>query len=114
MIKIAKKKAFTKWNRTHFFKRKKSNKKGVGHPVYVYGSNKRLYKYLLFTHKIPEDDNPENYELLKHNIDPDEDGIKPSYMKKHYEINRYNAFEEPDKKYRIHNDDKETVKKYKK
>ena len=90
--KISNKKSSKKWNRTHFFKRKKSNKKGVGHPVYVYSSNKRSYKYLLFTHKIPDDDNPENYVLLNHNIDRDKDGIEPTYMKKHFEVNRYTAF----------------------
>ena len=102
-----------KWNRVHEFKRKKSNKKGVGHPTLVYGKSKRSYKYLLFTHTVPEGQE-ENFELLKHNIDPAEDGVRPSYMKKQYEINRKDAFESPDKKYRIHDDDKETVKQYKK
>ena len=114
MIKIAKKKAPTKWNRAHEFKRKKSNKNGVGHPVYIYGKNRRSYKYLLFTHKIPDGELEENFERLKHNIDPDEDGIYPSYMKKQFETNRKDAFQKSDKKYRIHPKDKNTVKKYQK
>ena len=113
MIHISKKKVKTKWNRAHEFKRKKSNKNGVGHPVYVYGKNKRSFKYLLFTHKVPEGKD-DDFELLNHNIDPEEDGIKPTYIKKHYEVNRHNAFEEPDKKYRIHEEDSEKVKRYKK
>ena len=81
--------------------------------MYVYGKNKRSYKYLLFTHTVPTGQEAD-FELLKHNIDPDEEGIKPSYMKKQYETSRHNAFESADKKYRIHTEDNETVKKYKK
>lgn len=115
MIKISKKKKTktTKWSRTHEFKRKNSNKKGVGHPVYVYAKSKRSLKYLLFTHKPPEGKD-DAYEKLIHNIDPDEDGIKDSYVKKQYETSRYDAFKTPDKKYRIHDDDRDTIKKYKK
>lgn len=103
-----------KWNRAHEFKRKKSNKSGVGHPVYIYGKSSRSYKYLLFTHKIPDGEPEDKFERLKHNIDPDEDGVRPSYMKKQYEINRKDAFVDADKKYRIHGEDKDTVKRYKK
>lgn len=112
---MARKKNGTKsnWNRTHEFKREKSNKKRVGHPVYVYGKNKRSYKYLLFTHKVPEGQE-DDFELLKHNIDPNEDGIKPSYMKKEFGVKRHTAFEDPAKKYRIHDEDKHTIKRYKK
>ena len=113
MVIIAKKKNKSNWNRAHQFKRKKSNKKGVGHPVYVYGENKRSFKYLLFTHKIPENEE-DHFEQLKHNIDPNEDGMRPTYVKKQFEINRRNAFEDPDKRYRIHDDDKKTIKRYKK
>ena len=113
MVNIPKKTKTTKWSRTHEFKRKNSNKKGVGHPVYVYGKSKRSLKYLLFTHKPPEGED-DAYEKLIHNIDPDEDGIKDSYVKKQYETSRYDAFKPPDKKYRIHDNDRDTIKKYKK
>ena len=39
-----------KWNRSHEFKKKKSSRREVGHPVYVYGKRGRNYKYLTFTH----------------------------------------------------------------
>ena len=115
MIKISQKKKTkpTKWNRTHEFQRKKSNRKGVGHPVYIYGKRARSFKYLLFTHKPPEGEEAD-FDLLKHNIDPDMDGKEPSYVRKKYLVDRHNAFEAPDKKYRIHDEDRETIKRYKK
>lgn len=106
------KKTKPKWNRTHKFMRRKSSKL-VGHPVYVYGQNSRNYKYLTFTH-TPEKGKEGDYEELKHNIDPDKEGIEPTYVKKKFEVNRHDAFREPDKRYRIHTDDVPTIKKYKK
>lgn len=100
-----------KWNRVHMFKRRKSGEY-VGHPVLVFGQNKRAFRYLTFTHK-PEEGKESDYEILKHNIDPNEND-KPSYVKKTPQVNRHNDFEEPQKKYRIHDDDKSTIKKYKK
>ncbi len=108
---MAKKNCNKKWNRRHEFKRKKSNKKGVGHPVYVYGASKSSYKYLTFTHE-PEKDFENDYEELKHNIDPLDSN--KSYVKKKYGVSRQSAFRSPDKKYRIHPDDVHTVNKYKK
>ena len=105
------KKEKTKWNRAHFFQRKRSNKKGVGHPMYVYGTTKRDYKYLLFTHK-PEDGKEAEYEKLKHNVDPRDPD--PAYLRKRYGVAHINAFQPPDKKYRIHEEDRKTVKKYQK
>lgn len=107
------KKQKAKWNRAHEFKRKKSSDREVGHPVYVYGKRGRNYKYLTFTHN-PEEGKEADYEKLKHNIDPDEDGVKSTYVKKKFQTNRDDAFRDPDKKYRIHSDDRETIKKYKK
>ena len=107
---MAKKKK-TKWNRAHFFKRKRSNKKGVGHPVYVYGTSGRTYKYLLFTHK-PEEGKEAEYVKLRYNIDPGDS--EPTYLKRRYGVNPLNAFDPPDKKYRIHEEDRKTVKKYQK
>ena len=101
------------WNRTHYFAKKKSTRRQVGHPVYVYAKKGRYSKYLTFTHK-PEEDNPDRYELLRHNIDPLEDGIKPTYVKKYYDVSYDSNLCLSDKKYRIHEDDKETIKKYKK
>ena len=80
---MAKKK--TKWNRTHMFKRRKSNKNGVGHPAYTYGKSGRHFKFLVFTHK-PEIGKEDEYEKLKHNIDPIEDGKRDAYVKKNLQL----------------------------
>ena len=108
---IVAKRNVRKWTRAHFFKRKKSNRKGVGHPVYVYGKSGRDYKYLLFTHK-PKKGEEDDYVKLKHNIDPK--AAETVYMKKSYQVNHDSAFREPDVKYRIHEEDRGTVKKYEK
>lgn len=99
-----------KWTRVHFFKRKKSTPNRVGHPVYVYGSSGKNYKYLVFTHTPKNDDFVE----LKHNIDPFEDGVKKSYVKKDFEVSDKSSLRDPDKKYRIHSDDMNTIKRLKK
>ena len=98
-----------KWNRVHEFKKRKSGEY-VGHPVY--GKNKRAYKYLTFTHK-PEEGKENDYHKLKHNIDSKEKD-KPTYVKKTFGVNRYNDFDPPSKKYRIHKDDQAIIKRYKK
>ena len=77
------------------------------------GSSGRFYKYLTFTH-TPEAGFETDYEKLKHHIDPLEEGKRSTYIKKKFEVNRKDAFRDPDKKYRIHPDDVNTVKKYKK
>ena len=100
-----------KWNRTHSFARKKSTSRQVGHPVYVYGKRGRYNKYLTFTH-TPEKGKEENYEKLTHNIDPDDK--TDCYVKKQFGVSHENALRKPDKKYRIHDEDKERIKKYKK
>lgn len=101
-----------KWNRAHFFKRKKSTKRQVGHPVYVYGKSGRYYKYLTFTH-TPERGKEKDYEKLRHNIDPKEDA-KATYVKRIPDVTDQKEFRTPDKKYRIHEDDVPTIRKYKK
>ncbi len=108
MSKIANKRT---WNRRHEFQRKKTTRRQVGHPVYVYGRSGNLVKYLVFTHK-PEEGKENDYEVLKYNIDKDDP--QKSYVKKQFETNRVSGLRPPDKKYRIHDDDKETIKKYKK
>ena len=102
-----------KWNRTHYFARKKSTSRQVGHPVYVYGRNGNYRKYLTFTH-TPETGKENDYEELKHNIDPEKDGKEKSYVRKQYSFSHEDSLRPPDKKYRIHSEDKETIKKYKK
>lgn len=101
-----------KWNRAHEFKRKKTTRNKVGHPVLVYGKSGRDSKYLVFTHK-PKDGDEDNYEKLDHNIDPNETD-QDSYVKKQFEVDRSDNLRKPDKNYRIHNDDKPKIKKYKK
>ena len=109
---MAKKKQ-KKWNRTHYFARKKSTQRQVGHPVYVYGKNGKYRKYLTFTH-TPEKGKESDYEELKHNIDPKADKSERSFVKKTPDVSIHSNLRTPDKKYRIHDDDKETIKKYKK
>ena len=92
------------------FKRRKSSDK-VGHPVHVYKQKGRSYKYLTFTHK-PEEGRESYYEKLNHNIDPSDSS--DCYVSKAYGITNKNAFRDPDKYYRIHEKDKEIVKKYRK
>ena len=110
MIHIAKNKQKKPWNKAHEFKRKKSTRRQVGHPSYIYAKRGRNVKYLTFTH-TPE--NKTDYVKLKHNIDPEEKG-SPTYMNTKYSISILGAFDPPDKKYRIHKDDKATIKKYQK
>jgi len=100
-----------KWNRAHFFKKKKSTPKKVGHPVYVYGTRSRFYKFLTITH-TPEKGKEHQYVKLNHNIDPDDP--TPAFLKTIFGISRQDQFEDPPKKYRIHDDDKSTFTKYKK
>jgi hypothetical protein len=56
--------------------------------------------------------NESNYEKLKYNIDPSD--TSDCYVSKKYAVTRQDAFKDPDKKYRIHEKDKATVKKYQK
>lgn len=110
---MAKKKQKSSWNRRHEFARKKSTRRQVGHPAFIYAQRGRNYKYLAVTH-TPELGKESDYELLKHNVDPDMDGKEPSYLKKKYSVSPDHSFERPPKKYRFHEDDIPTVKKYKK
>ena len=107
MIKITKKKK-TPWKSVNKFKKRKSTK-SVGHPVWVYRKRGRTFKYLTFTHKPTNDT---DFEKLRYNIDPADNS--PCYVKKQFEINHSKAFKDADKKYRIHEKDKNTVKKYQK
>ena len=107
-----KKKNSRKWNRTHTFSRQKSNHDRVGHPALVYGESGPYRKYLLFTHK-PEEGKEDEYEKLKHNIDPEETD-RDSFVKKRYYVSHQDSLIAPDRKYRIHPEDVSIVKKYKK
>ena len=100
-----------RWNRSHEFARKKSTKREVGHPVYVYAKSGNKRKYLTFTHK-PETGKEANYEKLKYNIDAQSN--EPCYMKKTHDVAHQNKLNPPDKKYRIHQEDRETIKMHKK
>lgn len=108
--KKRKKKKNTPWKSVNQFKRRKSTKT-VGHPVWVYKRRGRVYKYLTFTHK-PVEGKEQDFEKLFYNIDPDD--IEDCYVKKQFSITDRDAFEDPDKKYRIHEKDKDTVRKYQK
>ena len=103
------KKTKRKWNRAHRFARKKSSPRKVGHPVYIFGTSGKYRKYLTFTHNPPD---LVDFEEMLHNIDPDMDGKEKSYVKKIPDVSVDSSFEEPPKKYRIHPDDKERIKKY--
>lgn len=100
-----------KWNRAHFFAKKKSTPRKVGHPVFVYGTRGKMRKYLTFTH-TPEQGKENDYEQLSRNIDPSD--TESCYVRKQYSFSHENSLRPPDKKYRIHEDDKKRVEKYKK
>jgi hypothetical protein len=110
---VGKKKNKSAWHRRHFFKRKKSSSSGVGHPAYIYAQSGQNYKYLAFTHRDKTDD-IDNIPL-KFNIDPDEpDENVKSYMVPKSKIDKQSNFQDSDKRYRIHKDDMETVRRHKK
>ena len=111
MIKIVKKKKKTPWKSTSFFKRRKSTRRKVGHPVWVYKRRGRTYKYLTFTHN-PEKGKESDYEKMLYNIDPNDK--EDCYVKKKFDVSRYDAFEDPDKNYRIHEKDRARIKKHQK
>lgn len=99
------------WKSVNKFMKRKHSHTDQGHPAWVYRKRGRVYKYLSFTHK-PEKDKPDQYERLNYNIDPQDD--RECYVNKKYSITQKTAFEEPIKKYRIHDKDKDTIKKYSK
>ena len=103
------KKPRRKWNRAHYFARKKSTPRKVGHPVYIFERSGRYRKYLTFTRNPPD---LIDFEEMFHNIDPDMDGKEKSYVKKRPDVSIDSSFEKPHKKYRIHPDDNERIKKY--
>ena len=99
-----------KWTRHHHFKKRKPNKKGVGHPAYIFAQSGNYNRYLLFTHD--ENDNfPDKIEL-QFNIDSNDKSGKKSYVLPYFLEDHNNAFDPPDKKYRIHKDDMKTIKQY--
>ena len=98
------------WKSTNMFKKRKSTDT-VGHPVHVYKKRGRSYKYLTFTHK-PKEGFESDFEKLNYNIDPSDSS--DCYVSKKYSVTKQDAFKDPDKKYRIHEKDKATVKKYQK
>ena len=111
-IYIAKsKKPKRKWNKAHFFQRKKSSRRKVGHPALIYATSNEDYRYLTFTHKI-EKGNEGKYEKLIRNIDKND--TSPCYVKKKFDEGHYSLFEDPVKKYEIDSRDKKLIKKYKK
>lgn len=102
-----------KWNRKNYFANKKNSdkRKNNSHPVYVYGGRRNYRKYLLFTH-TPEEGKEDNFEKLNYNIDPNDK--RDCYVKRTYEIAEEKSLLIPKVKYRIHDSDKEKIKKYKK
>lgn len=100
-----------KWNKTHFFKKKKSSRRKVGHPALIYATSGEDYRYLSFTHKI-EDCKEDKYERLKNNIDSND--LEPCFVKKQFDEGHYTLFEEPETQYKLSEVDKRLLKKYKK
>ena len=95
-----------KWNRTHYFMNKAS-KNLRDHPVYVYGRSGKSRKYLMFTH---DPGLRQGYTKLKHNVDPEDND--DCYVNNRFKISHETSLKDPKKKYRIHKDDMETIKKY--
>lgn len=100
----------TPWKSANEFKKCKSTNT-VGHPIYVYKKRGRSLKYLTFTHK-PKKGFESDFEKLLHNIDPFD--ASDCYVSKRYSVTNKNAFNDADKRYRVHSKDKGTVKKYQK
>jgi len=56
----------------------------------------------------------EELAMLAAFIHPNEDGQRRTWVKKRFEVARYDSLRETDIKYRIQDEDKETIKKYRK
>ena len=102
------KKQQKKWNRVHFFvKEHKPNVKDKKeHPGYAFEQSKTHYKVIMFTHH-PTTNGKDNVPL-KHNIDPEEKDRK-SYAIPYKNPRPREEFKSPDKKYRIHSEDRGTI-----
>ena len=62
-----------------------------------------------FQKNKPEKGKEDQYEKLRHNIDPNEQS-RSSYVKKTFSRSPENSFRDPDKPHRIHDDDKAMIK----
>ncbi len=109
---MAKRKTHRKWNKDHKFMIKKKGTRLGGHPVYVYGRSGDQRKYLMFTHDCGEGPRRINYTKLKYNVDPNDNDH--CYVNNHPKVSKKSSLENPDKAYRIHPSDYETIKKLKK
>lgn len=100
-----------KWHRVNFFMKEKKNtpgmkKKKLEHPVWVFEQSRTHVKAIHFTSS--KTTHGEANVPLKYNVDPDEKQRK-SYAIPFREPRPNTEYQPPDKKYRIHKDDKATV-----
>ena len=76
------------------------------HPAWIFGQSRTHYKGIHFTSSATTH-GQKNVEL-KHNIDPNEKVLK-TYAVPYREPRPRSEYQPPDKKYRIHKEDKATV-----
>ena len=91
-------------------KEKKNNpemkQKPKEHIALIFEQSRTHYKGIHFTSHSTT--NGANNVLLLHNIDPDEE-VRPSYAVPYKAPRPRTEYQPPDKKYRIHKDDKATI-----
>lgn len=108
---MKKSKTTKKWHRVNLFMKEKKNnpdmkRKKLEHPVWVFEQSRTHYKAIHFTSS--KTTRGEENVPLKHNVDPDEKRRK-TYAVPFREPRPKSEYQLPDKKYRIHKDDKATV-----
>lgn len=107
------KKPHKKWNRAHEWRlHNHSGENKTRHPAFVYGKNKNRRRFLCFTHSETTKGSPNV--KLKHNVEPTDPRdcyLVPRPMTD--DISHLDTVPK-DRFFRIHAEDKETVKKYKK
>lgn len=107
---MAKKKSTRRWNRTHFFQNEKKpdNTKGKfrEHPALIFEQSGNLYKAIIFTSRSST--NGKSNLKLKHNVDPS--SSEDCYGVYYRGARSMSEFQPPKKNYRIHKDDKETIR----
>ena len=106
-----KKKPPKKWNRRHEWRlHNQSGHDTKKHPAYVYGKYKNRRRFLCFTHS--ETTNGQPNVKLKHNVEPTD--ARDCYLVPRAMFDDESHLESTLRIFRIHPEDKETVRKYKK
>lgn len=105
------KKSHKKWNRRHEWRlHNHSGKDRKKHPAYVFAASANKRKFLCFTHSAST--NGKNNIKLRHNVEPAD--LRDCYLVPRSMIDQDSNLEMTNRKFRIHPEDLETVKEYKK